>query len=79
MKTARRLETFEAYLGTAMNVILTKLRMEGKDVINPSLDNSDVQPPEEQRKVLADACFNAWNHHYPGFYSSMPLKEAIAA
>jgi len=79
MKTANRLETFEAYLGTAMNVILTKMREEGKDVINLGLGDPDVQPPEEQRKVLADACFDANNHHYPSFYSPMPLKEAIAA
>ncbi len=79
MKTANRLETFEAYLGTAMNVILTKMREEGKDVINLGLGDPDVQPPEEQRRVLADACFDANNHHYPSFYSSIPLKEAIAA
>ncbi len=79
MKTAKRLETFEAYLGTAMNVILAKMRVEGKDVINLGLGDPDVQPPEKQRRVLTDACFDANNHHYPSFYSSMPLKEAIAA
>lgn len=79
MKTAKRLETFEAYRGTAMNVILTKMKEEGKDVINLGLGDPDVQPPEVQRKVLADACFDANNHHYPSFYSPMPLKEAIAA
>ncbi len=79
MKTAKRLNDFEAYLGTTMNVILTKMREEGKDVINLGLGDPDVQPPENQRRVLADACFDANNHHYPSFYSSMPLKEAIAA
>jgi LL-diaminopimelate aminotransferase len=79
MKTAKRLNDFEAYLGTAMNVILTKMKEEGKDVINLGLGDPDVQPPENQRKTLADACFNANNHHYPSFYSSMPLKEAMAA
>ena len=34
MRTAKRLETFDAYLGSAMNVILTRMRDEGKDVIN---------------------------------------------
>jgi len=79
MKTAKRLETFDAYLGTAMNVILTKMKEEGKDVINLGLGDPDVHPPEGQRKILADACFDVNSHHYPSFYSSMPLKEAIAA
>ena len=32
MKLANRLDDFEAYLGTAMNVILTRMKNEGKDV-----------------------------------------------
>jgi len=78
MKTAKRLDTFEAYLGTAMNVILTKMKEEGKDVINLGLGDPDVRPSEQQRNVLADACMEEDNHHYPSFYSAMPLKEAIA-
>lgn len=41
MKLANRLNEFEAYLGTAMNLILTRMREEGKDVINPGLGNPD--------------------------------------
>jgi len=78
MKTANRLNDFEAYLGTAMNIILTRMKEEGKDVINLGLGDPDVQPPEYQRKALADACLDPDNHHYPSFYSPMPLKEAIA-
>lgn len=78
MKTANRLNDFEAYAGTAMNVILTRMRDEGKDVINLGLGDPDVQPPEQMRKILADACYEADNHHYPSFYSPMPLKNAIA-
>lgn len=78
MRIAKRLEDFEAYLGTAMNVILTRMKDEGKDVINLGLGDPDVQPPEEQRKSLADACMDVDHHHYPSFYSPMPFKEAIA-
>lgn len=78
MKTAKRLNDFEAYLGTAMNLILTRMKEEGKDVINLGLGDPDVIPPEEQRKVLADACEDVENHHYPSFYSPLPLKQAIA-
>jgi LL-diaminopimelate aminotransferase len=78
MKTAKRLNDFEAYLGTAMNLILTQMKEAGKDVINLGLGDPDVRPPEAQRKVLADACMDMESHHYPSFYSPMPLKQAIA-
>ena len=78
MKTAKRLNDFEAYLGTAMNLKLTKMKEEGKDIINLGLGDPDVYPPEAQRKVLVDACMDMNNHHYPSFYSPLPLKQAIA-
>ena len=77
MRTAKRLNDFEAYLGTAMNLILTKMKEEGRDVINLGLGDPDVVPPEHMRKALSDACYDPDNHHYPSFYSPMPLKEAI--
>ncbi len=77
MNIAKRLNDFEAYLGTAMNLILTKMKEEGKDVINLGLGDPDVVPPEHMRKTLSDACYDPDNHHYPSFYSLMPLKEAI--
>ena len=78
MRVAKRLSDFEAYLGTSMNLILTKMKEEGRDVINLGLGDPDVVPPEHMRKSLADACYDPDNHHYPSFYSPMPLKEAIA-
>ncbi len=78
MKLANRLNDFEAYLGTAMNVILTKMKAEGKDVINLGLGDPDVIPPEHMRKALSDACYDPKSHHYPSFYSPLPLKKAIA-
>jgi LL-diaminopimelate aminotransferase len=79
MRFAKRLNNFDAYLGTAMNLILTKMREEGKDVINLGLGDPDVIPPEHMRKSLADACYSPESHHYPSFYSPIPLKRAIAA
>ncbi len=78
MKLAKRLDEFDAYLGTAMNLILTSMREEGKDVINLGLGDPDVIPPEHLRKSLAEACESPQSHHYPSFYSPKPLKEAIA-
>ncbi len=78
MRLSNRMNSFEAYLGTAMNLILTKMRTEGKDVINLGLGDPDVQPPEHLRRVLSDACLDVNHHHYPSFYSPQPLKEAMA-
>ena len=76
--TAKRLDSFNAYLGTEMNVILTKMRAEGKDVINLGLGDPDVTPPQHLLDVLGEAVSRPENHHYPSFYSLKPLKEAIA-
>lgn len=78
MRLANRLVKFDAYMGTAMNIILTRMKQEGKDVINLGLGDPDVRPPEQIRKLLASACLNEENHHYPSFYSISPLKEAMA-
>jgi LL-diaminopimelate aminotransferase len=79
MKLANRLNSFEGYLGTAMNLILTRMRSEGKDVINLGLGDPDVEPPEPLRKILSEACYDPKSHHYPSFYSPAPLKEAISS
>lgn len=78
MHLAKRLGSFEAYLGTAMNLILTRMRDEGRDVINLGLGDPDVVPPESMRKSLAEACYDPASHHYPSFYSPVPLKQAIS-
>lgn len=78
MKLAKRLHDFEGYLGTEMNLILTRMRQEGKDVINLGLGDPDVIPTEHMRQTLAEACLNPDHHHYPSFYPPAPLKEAIA-
>ncbi|MEW6266204.1 MAG: aminotransferase class I/II-fold pyridoxal phosphate-dependent enzyme [Thermodesulfobacteriota bacterium] len=78
MKIAKRLDDFEGYLGTSMNVILTRMKEEGKDVINLGLGDPDVIPPERQRKALAEACLDPRYHHYPSFYPALTLKRAIA-
>lgn len=78
MQLAKRMERFDAYLGSAMNTILTRMKSEGRDVINLGLGDPDVVPPEAMRKLLAEACIEENNHHYPSFYSALPLKQAIA-
>jgi len=78
MRLAERLNGFDAYLGTEMNLRLTRMRSEGKDVINLGLGDPDVQPSDAQRRSLADACLDVDCHHYPSFYSPKPFKEAIA-
>ena len=78
MKLANRMNEFEAYLGTTMNIILTRMKNEGKDVINLGLGDPDVFPTATMRKALAEACLDTNSHHYPSFYDPLPLKAAMA-
>jgi LL-diaminopimelate aminotransferase len=78
MRLAERMKGFDAYLGTEMNLRLTRMRSEGKDVINLGLGDPDVRPSKAQRQSLADACLDVDSHHYPSFYSPRPFKQAIA-
>ena len=77
MQVAKRLDTFQAYLGTEMNMRLTRMREEGRDVINLGLGDPDVTPPDHLLNALRDAVCHPDHHHYPSFYSNRPLKEAI--
>lgn len=78
MNLAKRMDQFKGYLGTEMNARLTKMREEGRDVINLGLGDPDVTPPPHLLDALREAVCNPTHHHYPSFYSSRPLKEAIA-
>jgi LL-diaminopimelate aminotransferase len=78
MKLAQRMDHFKAYLGTEMNVRLTKMKEEGKDVINLGLGDPDVTPPQHLLDALRDAICEPHHHHYPSFYSIRPLRTAIA-
>jgi aspartate/methionine/tyrosine aminotransferase len=73
MHVAKRLEEFNAYLGTEMNMRLTRMRGEGRDVINLGLGDPDVTPPPHLLGALQDAVGDPGHHHYPSFYSNMPL------
>jgi LL-diaminopimelate aminotransferase len=79
MNLAKRMDQFKGYLGTEMNARLLKMKEEGRDVINLGLGDPDVTPPPHLLDALRDAVCNPDHHHYPSFYSSRPLKEAIAA
>lgn len=78
MELAKRMDHFKGYLGTEMNVRLTKMKEEGKDVINLGLGDPDLTPPQHLLGALTDAVCDPHHHHYPSFYSNRPLKEAIA-
>jgi LL-diaminopimelate aminotransferase len=78
MNVAKRMNLFNSYLGSEMNVRLTKMRDEGKDVINLGLGDPDMTPPQHLLEALKEAVCDPHHHHYPSFYSNQPLKQAIA-
>ena len=67
MNLAKRMDLFKGYLGTEMNVRLTKMREEGRDVINLGLGDPDVTPPPHLLEALKDAVCDPNHHHYPSF------------
>jgi LL-diaminopimelate aminotransferase len=79
MRVAKRLDLFKGYLGTEMNIKLTQMREEGRDVINLGLGDPDVIPPQHLLDTICEAVSNPNHHHYPSFYSNRPFKEAIAS
>lgn len=79
MQTAKRLDSFKAYGGPAMNQKIALMRASGRDVINLGLGDPDVTPKEHQLKALAEAVSDPDNHHYPSAYPIRPFYEAIAA
>jgi len=78
MKTAGRLNNFEAYAGPAMNQKIALMRAEGRDIINLGLGDPDTVPTEHQLRALAEAVSNPNNHHYPSAYPIKPFYDAIA-
>jgi len=78
MQLAKRMDLFSGYLGTEMNVRLTMMKEQGRDVINLGLGDPDVTPPQHLLDALRDAVSHPDHHHYPSFYSNRPLKEAIS-
>jgi LL-diaminopimelate aminotransferase len=78
MKFSKKLDLIEGVLTVEMNMRLTRLKEEGRDVINLGVGDPDFPPPESIRRVLRDGVDHPDYHHYPSFYSLQPLKEAIA-
>jgi LL-diaminopimelate aminotransferase len=78
MQPTKRLNSFRAYTGPAMNQKLAVMKAEGKDVINLGLGDPDMNPPEYLLRALADAVSNPANHHYPSTYLIKTFYEAIA-
>jgi len=78
MKFSKKLDLIEGVLTVEMNMRLTRLKEEGRDVINLGVGDPDFFPPDSIRKVLREAIDHPDFHHYPSFYPLQPLKEAIA-
>jgi LL-diaminopimelate aminotransferase len=78
MQTAKRLDSFKAYFGHAMNQKLAAMKNEGRDVINLGLGDPDMAPPEYLLRTLASAVSDPGNHHYPSAYSIKTFYKAIA-
>ncbi len=78
MNFSKKLDLIEGVLTVEMNTLLTRLKEEGRDVINLGVGDPDFPPPESIRRVLRDGVDHPGYHHYPSFYALQPLKESVA-
>jgi LL-diaminopimelate aminotransferase len=78
MQIAKRLEPLKGFFVMEMNIRMAKMRQEGRDVINLGVGDPDFMPPEHLLQTLQGAVGHPEYHHYPSFYSTQPLKTAIA-
>ena len=78
MQISKKLDLIKGVLTVEMNTLLTRLRQEGREVINLGVGDPDFSPPESIRRALRDSVDHPDYHHYPSFYSLQPLKDAIA-
>ena len=78
MKFSKKLDSVKGVMTVEMNALLTRLKQEGREVINLGVGDPDFSPPESIRRVLRDGVDRPDSHHYPSFYPLQPLKEAIA-
>ena len=79
LRLSSRLDGFRSYLGTEMNARLSAMREAGVDVINLGLGDPDFEPPSHLLRSLKKAVEEPSYHHYPSFYSGLPLREAISS
>ncbi len=52
MNFSKKLDLIEGVLTVEMNTLLTRLKEEGRDVINLGVGDPDFPPPESIRRVL---------------------------
>jgi len=78
MKFSKKLDSVEGVMTVEMNALLTRLKQEGREVINLGVGDPDFSPPESIRRVLREGVDRPDSHHYPSFYPLQPFKEAIA-
>ena len=78
MQIAKKLDSIRGVLTVEMNMRLTRMKQEGRDVINLGVGDPDFPPPESLRRILQEAVNQPDYHHYPSFYPIMPLHDAIS-
>jgi LL-diaminopimelate aminotransferase len=78
MKFSKKLDSIQGVMTVEMNALLTRLKQEGREVINLGVGDPDFSPPESIRRVLRDGVDHPDFHHYPSFYPLQPLKDAMA-
>ena len=75
---AKRLKHIKEYYFSTKLKEITRLRNEGKPIINLGIGSPDLPPPEAVRETLAETALQAGTHQYQSYRGISELRQAIA-
>ena len=75
---AKRLKHIQEYYFSTKLKEITRLRNEGKPIINLGIGSPDLPPPEAVRETLAETALQAGTHQYQSYRGISELRQAIA-
>jgi len=78
MNASNRIRTLPPYLFAQIDEKVAKARKEGKDIINLSIGDPDLETPKPIVEKLQHAAENPNTHHYPSYVGMNDLRQEIS-
>ncbi len=78
MNASDRIKTLPPYLFAEIDKKVAKAKKEGKDIINLSIGDPDLETPKPIVEKLREAVKNPDTHHYPSYVGMNELREEIS-
>jgi len=78
MNVSNRIQTLPPYLFAEVDKKVAKAKSEGKDIINLSIGDPDLETPKPIVEKLYEAAKNPYTHHYPSYVGMKDLLVEIS-